>query len=219
MNDEIIPIRKEEAPPEETKVLAESTDPTTESPQFNLTLIPTTIATAGRSIKLRNFFTTSGVIASNSTVVTVTAAGSSGAQTDLKSFVFYPNEWHIGMCVRVIANGIITADGTRVCKISLGSGLAAAHTEWNSMTLTAATITDAPWNLEWYGIVTTLGASGTLEAQMKGAMNRVNKDDPNTAAVALASTTSITLALTADWDGTDAGNSISIRQFLIEILY
>lgn len=123
------------------------------------------------------------------------------------------------MCVRISASGVITDDGTRVCKLSLGSGLAASHTEWNSMTSTAATVTNAPWHLQWTGIVTTLGASGTLEAQMQGDINRVNKDDPNTAAVALATDTAITIALTADWDGTDAGNSISIRQWLIEVLY
>ena len=181
-------------------------------------IIPVETTTVGRSIKLRDKFTLSGAIASDSTVVEVTAAGSSGAQTDLKSFRFFPNEWYVGMVVRITATGVITDDGTRTCKISLGSGLAAAHTEWNSMTSTAATVTNAPWHLEWIGIVTTIGASGTLEAQMIGDINRVNKDDPNTAAVALATTTAITIALTADWDGTDVGNSISIRQFFIEVL-
>ena len=186
---------------------------------FNRRLIPIRTATVGRSVKLRDLFTLSGAVASDSTVVTVTAAGSSGAQTDLKSFMFFPNEWHVGMLVRITALGVITDDGTRVCKLSLGSGLAASHTEWNSMTSTSATVTNSPWSLTWYGIVTTIGASGTLEAQMKGDINRVNKDDPNTAAVALATNTAITVALTADWDGTDAGNSISIRQWIVEILY
>lgn len=181
-------------------------------------LIPVNKSMPGRSVKYRDTFTLSGVVASNATVVTVLASDG-GAITDLKSFKFFPNEWHTEMCVRVVANGVITADATRVCKLSIGSGLAAAHTEWNSMTSTAAAVTDAPWNLEWYGIVATLGASGTLETQMKGSINRVNKDDPNTAAVALASTGSITLALTADWDGTDAGNSISVRQWLVEVMY
>ena len=123
------------------------------------------------------------------------------------------------MCVRISASGVITDDGTRVCKLSLGSGLAAAHTEWNSMTSTSATVTNSPWHLQWIGIVTTLGASGTLEAQMQGDINRVNKDDPNTAAVVLATDTAVTIALTADWDGSDAGNSLSIRQWLVEVLY
>lgn len=181
-------------------------------------LIPVEIATVGRSIKLRDDFVLSGAVASDPTVVTVTAAGSSGAITDLKSFKFFPNEWHVGMVVRITATGVITDDGTRVCKLSLGSGLAAAHTEWNSMTSTAATVTNAPWHLTWLGVVTTIGSAGTLEAQMIGDINRVNKDDPNTAAVTLVTNTIITIALTADWDGTDAGNSLSIRQWIVEIL-
>ena len=209
---DVIKIQEEPEPEKKPESLSEPQD-------LAFPLLPPDIPMTGRSIKLRDVFNVSGVIASDATVVTVTAAGSSGAITDLKSFRFFPNEWHVGMCIRVIANGVITDGGTRVCKLSIGSGLAAAHTEWNSMTSTAATVTDAPWNLEWYGIVATLGASGTIETQMKGAINRVNKDDPNTAAVALASNSAITLALTADWDGTDANNSISVRQWSAEILY
>lgn len=215
MADEILKIRKEEEVPQQKK--PQEFIPNTED--NSLRVIPVGISTLGRSVKLRDVFTLSGVVASDSTVVTVTAAGSSGNQTDLKSFKFFPDEWHVGMCVRISASGVITDDGTRVCKLSLGSGLAAAHTEWNSMTSTSATITNSPWHLQWTGIITTLGASGTLEAQMQGDINRVNKDDPNTAAVAIATTTAITIALTADWDGTDAGNSLSIRTWLIEVLY
>lgn len=210
-----IPIR-EEKPIPETSV---SEMPTrAEDSQFTRALIPPNIALVGRSVKLRNLFSVSGAVASDSTVVTVTAAGSAGAQTDLKSFRFLQNEWHVGMCVRIIANGVITDSGVPTCALRIGSGLAPT-TEWNSIVSTAATVTNAPWNLEWYGIVTTLGASGTLEAQMKGAINQVQKDDPNTAAVTLASTTAITIALTADWDATTAGNSISVRQWIVEILW
>lgn len=213
---EVLKIREEETEKPTKKEASSFSFPTEDN---SMRVIPVQIATLGRSAKLRDVFTLSGALTSDSTVVSVTAAGSSGAITDLKSFKFFPDEWHIGMCVRISASGVITDDGTRVCKLSLGSGLAASHTEWNSMTSTAATVTNAPWHLQWTGIVTTLGASGTLEAQMQGDINRVNKDDPNTAAVALATDTAITIALTADWDGTDAGNSISIRQWLIEVLY
>lgn len=215
---EIIPIREEKVAEKQDTGKQDVQQNVLEDNQFTRALVPPNTATIGRSVKLRNLFTLSGVVASNSTVVTVTAAGSSGNETDLKSFTFFQNEWHVGMCVRVTANGVITDDGTRTCTLRIGTGLAPT-TEWNSMTSTAATVTDAPWHLTWQGIVTTLGASGTLEAQMQGDINRVNKDDPNTATVTLSSTTTITLALTADWSDITAGNSISIRQWLIEILY
>ena len=215
--DETIPIKKEDKPEDTQPKKVDFFED--EKPEEIRRFLPIQIPMVGRSVKLRNVFTISGAVIADSTVVTVTAAGSSGNQTDLKSFILLKDEWHVGMTIRVTATGVITDDGTRVCKLSLGNGLAAAHTEWNSMTSTAATVTNAPWHLTWIGIVTSIGASGTLEAQMMGDINRVNKDDPNTAAVALNTTGSITLALTADWDGTDAGNSISIRQWVVEVLY
>lgn len=182
-----------------------------------LRVVPVQVATVGRSAKLRDVFTLGGTLVSDSTVVTVTADGSSGNQTDLKSFRFFPNEWYPGLTVRITAVGVITDDGTRTCALRIGSGLAPT-TEWNSMTSTAATVTNAPWSLTWIGIVTTIGPSGTLEAQMQGKINNVNKDDPNTAAVAFDTTTGITIALTADWSASNANNSISIRQWIVELL-
>lgn len=211
---DILPIRKEiieEVKPVQSEAFA---IPVEESP---FRVIPVTTATVGRSVKLRDVFTLSGVVASDSTVVTVTAAGSGGNETDLKSFKFFRDEWHVGMVVRISACGVITDDGTRTCALRIGSGLAAT-TEWNSMTSTAATVTNAPWHLTWTGIVTTIGPTGTIEAQMAGDINRVNKDDPNTAAITFNTATSITIALTADWSGTDAGNSISVRQWIVEII-
>ena len=208
---EIIPIRKEEGPAPDSTGLP----PDPKDEQFDRALIPPNTATPGRSVKLRNLFSTSGAIASDSTVVTV---GTTGTETDLKFFQFFPNEWHVGMCIRIIANGVIIDDGTRTVTLRMRSGLAPT-TEWNSMTSTAATVTNAPWNLVWYGIITTLGSSGTLEAQMKGSINRVNKDDPNISTVAFDTTSGIMIDFTADWNGSQAGNSISVRQWLVEVLY
>ena len=217
--DEVLPLRKEE--PKKEKKQEEEFSLLHQEEEGRAALhrrfIPITVSTVGRSIKLRDKFILSGVVASDSTVVSVTADGSSGNETDLKSFKFFANEWHVGMVVRITASGVITDDGTRTCTLRIGSGLAAT-TEWNSMTSTAATVTNAPWHLTWTGIVTTIGSSGTLEAQMNGKINNVNKDDANTAAVALNTQSSITIALTADWSANTANNSISVRQWLVEVL-
>lgn len=214
MKEKVLKIKKE-PPREKPKPVSEP--PQDQESEINRRIIPVALSMIGRSVKLRDVFNLSGVVAADATAVTVTAVGSSGNETDLKSFRFFVDEWHVGMVVRIYAAGVITDDGTRTCTLRIGSGLAPT-TEWNSMTSTAATVTNAPWSLTWTGIVNTLGASGTLEAQMQGKINNVNKDDPNTATVALATTTAITIALTADWNGTDAGNSISVRQWIIEIL-
>lgn len=211
--EKTLPIREEK----KTPVVPDDWIVPGETETLHRRLIPPRIATIGRSVKLRDFFTVSGTVVSDSSVVTVTASDSSGNETDLKSFRFFPKEWHVGMCVRITAIGVITDDGTRTCTLRIGSGLAAT-TEWNSMTSTAATVTNAPWNLTWFGVVTTIGPSGTLEAQMMGKVNNVNKDDANTATVALNTTGEITVALTADWSAATAGNSISVRQWIIEVL-
>lgn len=219
--EEIIPIREEvsrETQSQDTEQFVEPHQLEEGRDILYRRLLPPNTATVGRSVKLRDKFTISGAVVSDSTVVSVTAAGSSGNQTDLKSFKFFPNEWHPNMMVRVTARGIYTSDGTRTATLRIGSGLAPT-TEWNSMTSTAASTTNAPWELTWIGIVTTIGSSGTLEAQMTGKINNVNKDDANTATVALATNTAIILAMTIDWDGSDADNSWSVRQFIVEVLY
>src|SRR3990167_2924468 len=198
---DILPIRSEKQNTGASPSIEESVD-SFQQERDGLTsllrrLVPVLTTFVGRSVKLRDLFTISGAVASNSTVVTVTAADG-GTITDLKSFVFFPNEWHVGMCVRITARGVYTSDGTRVAKLTIGSGLAASHTEWNSMTSTAAATTAAQWNLEWIGIITTLGSSGTLEGQMTGCINNVLKNDPNTAAVAINTQSAVTIALTAD---------------------
>lgn len=171
----------------------------------------------GNSVKLRNLFALSGAVASEATVVSVTAAGSSGNETDLKSFRFYGYEFHVGMLIRITAIGVYSSDGTRTVTLRIGSGLAPT-TEWNSATSTAASTANAPWHITWYGIVASLGTSGTLEAQMISKINNVNKDDANSATVAINTQTGFTVAFTADWDGTDANNSISVRQWVVEII-
>lgn len=212
-DDDIIPL----SPEEKQRLGSPFVFATPPEEDDSRRVVPISISTVGRSIKLRDVFTLAGTIEVDSALVTVTAA-SGGTITDLKSFTFFPNELHLNSLIRISALGTYTSDGTRVVKITVGSGLAASHTEWNSMTSTAAVTTNQPWNLQWTGIVATIGPSGTLEAQMLGSINNVSKNDPNTATLAIATTGAVVVALTADWDGTDAGNTVTIRQFLIEVL-
>ena len=211
--DETIQIKKQETEKTETK--QEQVFGVEPINELKRALYPTQTPLVGLGVKSRQVFVLSGVVASNSTVVSVASDTSSGNETDLKSFTIFKDEWHVGMVIRITARGVITDDGTRTCTLRIGSGLAAT-TEWNSMTSTAATVTNAPWELTWIGVVTTIGSSGTLEAQMSGKINNVNKDDPNTAAVTINTRGSIVIALTADWSASTAGNSISIRQWMVE---
>ena len=219
-DDKIIPIKKEEKKADTpTSSLSEPAEQTIDP--FVRSLIPIDVSTVGRSIKLRDIFTTSGVVACDSTVATVTSDGSGGNETDLKSFTFFANEWHVGMCVRIIANGLITTSGGGagpVCIIRLGSGLAPT-TEWAGATSTAAIMTNEPWNFEFYGTVISIGSAGTLERHLKARINNINKDFSTPGTPAIVTTAPITVALTADWSVATAGNSISVRQWIVEVLY
>jgi hypothetical protein len=185
--------------------------------EFRLPLFPVNTPMVGRQVKLRDLFTLSGTVSVSSTTTTVSTDSHTTTETNLATFGFLPDEFHVGMAVRITAIGTYTSDGTRTVTVRVGNGTAPT-TEWNSMASTAAITTNAPWHLQWTGIIATLGALGTLEAQMVGKINNVNKDDANTAAVAINTTTARTFAITAQWSATDAGNSITIRQLLIEIL-
>lgn len=178
----------------------------------NNILFPVNVAMSGRSIKLRDVFNLSGAISVSSTVVTVS---NTITETTLASFNFFPNEWHVGMCVRLTALGIYsTANATDTVTLTVKHGSTATNTIVN----TAATVTSQPWNLTWYGIIGTLGSSGTIESQMIGGINNVRKDDPNTATATIDTTVAELLALTATWSNALSGNTISIRQFIVEIL-
>lgn len=207
--------KQEGSQPEEGRV--DQSTPNDIEDFYNRRLLPIETPNVGRSVKQRDLFTLSGAVSVSSTVTTVTASVVSTTETNLATFMFLKDEWHPGMLVRLTARGTYTSDGTRTVTLKVGAGTAPT-TEWNSMASTAASTTNAPWNLVWTGIVGTIGASGTLEAQMTGRINNVNKDDANAATVTLVTNASLTLALTATWSANDANNSITIRQFFVEIL-
>src|SRR3990167_9449266 len=75
---------------------------------INRKLIPISVSTVGRSIKLRDLFTLSGCIKTDVATVTVSADSSSGAITDLKSFKFFQDEFHPGLLIKITALGTIT---------------------------------------------------------------------------------------------------------------
>ena len=222
------PLRPTRSPnPEEQKPLKEARDPFSEQvlPPFleperdalYRRMVPVETATPGRSIKLRDLFTLGGTLVADATGVTVTASVVSTTETDLKSFRFFKDEFYRGMLIKITAFGTYTSDGTRTVTLKIGNGLAPT-TEWNSAVSTAASTTDAPWHIEWYGIIGTIGASGTVEAQMRSKINNVNKDDANNATIALNTRQTNNFALTATWSANNSGNAITVRQWIVEVL-
>ena len=214
---DVLPIRSEDKA-EEPKESSLSEGPSEDI--FVRSIVPKGIPTVGRSIKLRDLFSTSGAVACDSTVVTVTANGSSGAETTMKSFTIFANEWHVGMCIRISAAGLISDTGTGpMCYLGFGSG-SPPQTPWVGLQSTAfAAQSAAPWHAEFKGVVTSIGPSGVLETTLRATMNQVNKDNNASAAYAINTTAPLTITFVADWTSSAAGNTVSVRQWLIEILY
>lgn len=215
MNEEIIPIKEEPVEKEESQT---ASTPEIED-SFNRSLIPPDIATVGRSVKLRDLFSTSGAVASDATVVTVTANGSGGAETDMKTFQFFKHEWHEGMCIRVTAYGVVTQDASLTCVLAMGSGSAPTSGWGTVQTSPAGVLTDAAWKFILTGTVRSIGPSGQMEVSTMGVVNNVLKETQVITPITIDTTSDIVLALTANWTGSAAGNSISIRQWMVEILY
>ena len=167
----------------------------------------------------RSSFTFSRTIISDPVPV---AVATTADETILKSIVLLSSEFRLYTTIRMYASGFYStlAGGNATVAIRVGLGTAPV-TEWNIMTSTAADVTTVPWHLHWTGIIASIGTSGTLESQMQGKINNVNTDNPNSAADIVIFNTTIrnTIGLTADWTASSASNTISIRQFICEIIY
>lgn len=184
-------------------------------------------------LKLTEDFLPSGVLKADATVVVVAGDAS---ETTLNSYVVPlntisrnysgaasasgPQKYRdAGNTFRVWAAGVYTTDdstATVAIKLELNNG--AADTTYHTITTTGATVTNAPWYIDWMFIVSAIGSSGTAETYVTAKTNNVNKDVGGTSALTLDTTLAQTIKMTATWASGDAADSISIRQFLIELI-
>ena len=154
-------------------------------------------------------------VVANGTVTAVTT----NTEANLESIDLTGISWNVGKIIRVTTRGVYSnTDGTSTVTIRVGTGTEGSITVWNAITSTAGAVTTQPWEIRWIGVLTAIGSSGALEPQLMGTINNVNKDDLNTATVTFNTTGTRNLAVAAIWSATAAGNTISIRQFLLEIL-
>lgn len=129
-------------------------------------------------------------------------------------------DWrNTGNVFRITASGMYTTDdGTSTVAIACKVGSTTYHT----ITTTAGTISNAPWRIEWVFTVKTIGASGKAFSYASAKTNNVNKDSVQTTAGGVTIDTTVSpgqaISLTATWSSGDSGDSITIRQFLIELL-
>lgn len=146
----------------------------------------------------------------------VTTVANTITETALNSYSIPANSLAANRVIRVTATGVYsTANATDT--VTLRGRIAA--TTWHSIVSTAATVTNVQWSASWVIIVATTGAAGTAESQLPWAfVNSVFKSDPATAVKSIDTTLARTLDITAQWSAAAAGNTISIRQFAVEVL-
>lgn len=179
------------------------------------------IGTASRRfLKIHPDFLISGVLEADATV---TSVAGTAAETTLNSYTIPLNTISrndtqtekAGNVFRVWAAGRYTTDdATSTVAIALKVGGTTHHT----ITTTGATVTDVPWHINWVFIVSAIGSSGTAESQCEAKTNNVNKDSANTATITINTTIAQAITLTATWTGGSAGDNISIRQFIVELI-
>lgn len=127
-----------------------------------------------------------------------------------------PRDWRdAGNIFRIHASGIYTTDDATA---NVAIALKVGSTTYHTITTTGATVTNAPWYIDWTFIVATIGSSGTTESFVKAQTNNVNKDSGGTSTIAIDTTADQAISLTATWASGDAGDTISVRQFMVELL-
>jgi hypothetical protein len=175
-------------------------------------------------LKLHPDFMPSGVLEADPTVTQVLGSAS---ETTLNSYAIPPNTISAnnsvtekaGNVFRIFAAGRYTTDdatATVALKLEFNDG--STDTTYHTITSTGADIDDQPWYIDWTVIVATIGSSGTAESFVRSQINNVGKDSPSTSTQTLDTTKTQTIKLTATWSNGSAGDDITIRNFIVELL-
>lgn len=211
MTDIIIPIRQEAT----ARVPTIPLDLGPQQTDFNRALIPINTATIGRTVKLRDLFTTSGTVNVLITPVTVTTTIT---ETTLFSFKFNKDEFHPKMALRFTFSGVYSnTNGADTFSLKIKMTNTSATT-YSTITSTAGAVTNADFSGLWGGTIYTVGSSGTIQPNLVGRINNVNKVAAAASTSTLDTTKDETFSLTCTWTANTAGNTLTIRQAWLEII-
>lgn len=184
--------------------------------QFTRALIPPFIPLPGRTVKLRDVFIVSGAVDVLSTPVTV---AETVTETNLYSFRFFKHEFHSEMVIRFTFSGVYSnTNGADTFDLKVKMTDSVGATTYSAITSTAGAATNVGFNGVWNGTIYTIGTSGTIQPDLLGRINNVNKAEADSATVALNTALDQTFSLTITWSAATAGNTATIRQAMLEIL-
>lgn len=180
-----------------------------------------TIASATKKfLKLSPDFLISGVLDAGVTPTSITGATGTG------TLVTYTiplnmisrnnsNTETAGNVFRIRASGRMTTDDS---SSTVAIALKIGSTTYHTITSSAATVTNAPWMIDWMVTVMSIGSSGTAESYVSAKINNINKDASSTSTTAINTTTAQAISLAVSWTSGSAGDDISIRSWLLELL-
>lgn len=171
-------------------------------------------------LKLKRNFKPSGVIQAESTG---TSVAGDDPETSLASYTISANSLSlndqvnddVGNILKITANGIFTTDDASAelslhCKIG--------STTYHTIVANTGNVTNAPWRVNWEVMLTDNGSTGTAESYASAQINDIEKDSCLTSANTIDTTVEQELKLTATWSNGDSGDSVTIKQFMVEVL-
>lgn len=175
--------------------------------------------TTKKFLKLAREFKPSGVLVADATPVAVagTTTGTLASYTIPLNTISRNDEVRdpAGNVFRVTAWGRYTTDDdTATVTINLRVG----GTTYHSIVSTGLTATNAFWRIDWNIIIKTIGTSGTAESYASAKINNVNKDNGSTSSKAIDTTLDQDIDITTSWTSGDAGDGISLRGWMVELL-
>lgn len=144
---------------------------------------------------------------------TVNTVANTTSPLTLNQFQPTPYSFRVGELIRIKASGVYsTANGSDTVRITVGvDGLFDAF----FFTSPAGVVTNAPWSFEWNSIIAAGLPSGLVECSLLAGFTSL-APQAATARFSLDTTPRIWKAY-ATWSNALSGNTISVRQFSVEM--
>lgn len=160
---------------------------------------------------------------------TPTSVGTFSTATDVSKApqpTIGANQLEIGSTIVVAASGTFSTTGTPTLQIGLYyGGVAGTALALSVATTTASGAANLPWRLEYTGVVTADGASGTIEGggflmfgTTVSAYTLLPIPGTAQAAVTIDTTNAKALTIGAVYSASSASNTVTVRHYAPQIL-
>jgi hypothetical protein len=163
-----------------------------------------------------------GLLANQVVILTGDTIASTAVETNFTSTMLAPaNSLTVGKLVRIRARGTHGTTGTPTLIFKVRAG--ATNLCTSAAITTGSGVAGKMWRVECDLVVTAIGASGAIEAQglaqvATSTTATTTAEMVNAATITVDTTTSLSLQVTATWSASSSSNTITMRQFTVEVL-